>query len=180
MGIAVLDPHLNSVHLELPRREEFRRARQCLLDARGANTIRIEAGCVNPHRPATIGDTLADQAAKSGSPAVAVASPFVLVCRDRVYPLKIGMNIIGRLPDNDVVVEDPHVSRRHCAILVHTTQVCELHDIASKNGTCVNGRRITSPTRLHPGDEIQMCDFRVILKRADDQPEPDPPFKATL
>jgi len=40
------------------------------------------------------------------------------------------------MPDNDVVLQDAYVSRRHCAILIHLTgERCELHDIASKNGT---------------------------------------------
>ena len=57
------------------------------------------------------------------------------------------------MPDNDVVVADPSVSRRHCAVVVHTGQTCEIHDTASKNGTYLNGRRIDGPTRLAGGDE---------------------------
>src|SRR5207245_10896520 len=34
------DPRLNSVHLEFPRRHEFRRARELLLEARGLRTMK--------------------------------------------------------------------------------------------------------------------------------------------
>lgn len=92
-----------------------------------------------------------------------VASPFALMERGRAHPLKVGVNTVGRLADNDVVLDDPHVSRRHCAVLVHSNQSCELHDVASKNGTFLNGERIACPTRLKAGDEIRMCELTLIL-----------------
>ena len=64
---------------------------------------------------------------------------------------KVGLNTVGRMPDNDVVVQDAYVSRRHCAIVVHTGDRCEVHDIASKNGTYLNGHKISGPTRRPPG-----------------------------
>ncbi len=83
---------------------------------------------------------------------------------DCIYPLKIGLNTVGRSDDNDVVVADAYVSRRHCAILVHATSECELHDIASKNGTFINGNRLSSPTRLKAGDEIRMCGRNFVFR----------------
>ena len=82
--------------------------------------------------------------------------------RESAYPLKIGVNTIGRLPDNDVVIPGAYVSRRHCAILVHAGDGCELYDIASKNGTYINGQKMTSPVRLKPGDDIRMCDQHLV------------------
>jgi pSer/pThr/pTyr-binding forkhead associated (FHA) protein len=83
-----------------------------------------------------------------------------------VHPLKVGLNTVGRLPDNDVVIADLHVSRRHCAVLVHSNYTCEVHDTASKNGTYLNGQLVTAPTRLKPGDEIRMCDLRLTFLSA--------------
>jgi pSer/pThr/pTyr-binding forkhead associated (FHA) protein len=103
----------------------------------------------------------------------AAAVPFVLMDRDCVYPLKVGLNTIGRMPDNDVVLADPYVSRRHCAILVHHGLKCELHDIASKNGTFVNGRKIAGPTALQSGDEIRMCGKQLVfLSKGDGEAGP--------
>ena len=34
---------------------------------------------------------------------------------------------------------------------------CEVHDVASKNGTVLNGKKITGPTKLQPGDQITLC-----------------------
>src|SRR5262249_40426409 len=93
-----------------------------------------------------------------------------LMDQEGIYPLKVGVNTIGRMPDNDVVLEGPYVSRRHCAILVHAANGCELYDIASKNGTYLNGRRLSGPTQLISGDEIRMCDRQLIFMSRTDGP----------
>jgi hypothetical protein len=162
----VADPRLNSVHLEDPRRDEFRRARDLLLEARGERTA-----CVEEQEYAAFNRSrTAIQKSKGLPPQVG----FAVVDRDSVYPLKVGLNTIGRLPDNDVVLDDPYVSRRHCAILVHAGEGCELHDVASKNGTFLNGNRISGPTPLSSGDEIQMCDRHLVFVRKGDAPKADP------
>src|SRR5262249_23134926 len=73
------------------------------------------------------------------------------------YPLRIGFNTIGRLPDNDIELEEITVSRRHCVLLVHAWGGCELHDTASRNGTFVNGHRLRQAVRLTSGDQIGVC-----------------------
>jgi len=150
------DPRLNSVHLEYPRREDFRRARGMLLDARGLHTVALEK---REGRPDGQSHTMIeDISARAATP-----SEYWLMDCDGLYPLKIGVNTVGRLPDNDVVIQGPYVSRRHCAILVHAGDGCELHDIASKNGTYINGNRINGPTALSSGDEIRMCDRQFVF-----------------
>jgi len=158
------DPRLNSVHLGFPRREDFRRARGALLDARGMNTLALE-------RPSGhgIGHTMIENAPDC----VPANAEFWLMDREGVYPLKLGVNTVGRLPDNDVVIPGPYVSRRHCAILVHSGEGCELYDIASKNGTFINGLKLSGPTHLASGDEIRMCDRQFVFmskKASPDQP----------
>jgi hypothetical protein len=163
------DPRLNSVHLEPPRRADYRRAREELLRARGMNTLAVEANpkeasVANPH-------TIIQNDDKAPPPEL----NFWLVDNEYIYPLKVGINTVGRSPDNDVVVHDCYISRRHCAILVHTGEGCELHDTASKNGTYLNGKRIAGPTRLRTGDEIRICEQRLVFVCRPDQPEHQPP-----
>ena len=67
------------------------------------------------------------------------ALPCWLADDEYIYPLKVGLNTMGRSSDNDVIVPDCYISRRHCAILVHSGTGCELHDTASKNGTFLEG-----------------------------------------
>jgi hypothetical protein len=166
------DPRLNSVHLQLevPRRQEFRQAREALLGARGWQTMAAENPSASDRR-AGEQHTLIPHTDQP----LATELRFWLQDRDYIYPLKVGLNTIGRAQDNDVVIEDSYVSRRHCAILVHASNVCELHDIASKNGTYLNGKRLAGPTRLNSGDEIRMCDHQLVFLSRDDLPEPSDP-----
>jgi FHA domain len=63
---------------------------------------------------------------------------------------------VGRGWDNDVVLPDISVSRRH-ALLRRDGQGYLLLDLGSGNGTRVNGWR-TAKARLHNGDEIALGD----------------------
>jgi hypothetical protein len=151
------DPRLNSVHLEAPpRRQEYRRARQDLLQACGLHTLAPEEVDRPEDRHTQIDKAQAKQP---------TTFPFVLMDRDFIFPLKTGINTVGRMPDNDVVLENPGISRRHCAIVIHGGQRCEVHDTASKNGTYLNGRRLTGPTKLRSGDEIRICERQLVFVR---------------
>src|SRR5437868_2973720 len=153
-----MDPRLNSVHLEPPRRQLFRHARDMLLQARGSQTVYAE----NNHGFGAPGGGSHTFLEKQ-NPEADVEAEYCLMDRDCVYPLKVGINTVGRSSENDVVVSDAFVSRRHCAILVHHSTVCELYDTASKNGTFLNGHKIAGPTRLRTGDEIRMCDRNYVF-----------------
>ena len=63
-----------------------------------------------------------------------------------------GQATIGRAPLNDIVLNDPMVSSRHCAISCEAGQVF-LKDLHSANGTVVNGRPIEA-VELHDGDML--------------------------
>lgn len=149
------DPRLNSVHLDLdPRRQVYREAREQLLAARGWMTLALEK----------VNDLANDS---DVWPALVPIRPdqflpstkFLLIepPSRRTYALRPGLNTIGRLPNNDIVLEEREISRRHCVVLVHTGGQCELHDTASRNGTLVNGKLIDQPARLRRGDQIMVC-----------------------
>jgi pSer/pThr/pTyr-binding forkhead associated (FHA) protein len=162
-----MDHHLNSIHLELPRREEFRKARARLLDACGDQT-RYAINNPNEVSSATDSKTIIQSLENRLPNDVSYA----LMDKEVVYPLKVGLNTIGRLPDNDVVLEDAFVSRRHCAVLVHVGDGCELHDVASKNGTFLNGSRLPGPMPLKSGDEIRLCDRKLHFVCKTSAPQP--------
>jgi hypothetical protein len=155
------DPRLNSMHLGPDRREMFRFAREQLLGARGAQTCYFEQGG-SGGGSATLHGEQADEA---------LQLDYCLMDQEHVYPLKIGVNTLGRSSENDLVVADAFISRRHCAILVHASRGCELHDTASKNGTFLNEAKLAKPTRLKCGDKIRMCD-RLFIFLIKGQPLP--------
>lgn len=137
------DPRFQSVYLEgLSRRDEFRAARQRIECACGEYTLGGDAG-------------VGVQVGSGSSPLPGAV--YWLRDGDVLYALNVGVNSVGRMPDNNVVLRDEHVSRRHCAVIVHQDGRCELHDVASKNGTILNGAKIHGPVALKPGDKIKLC-----------------------
>lgn len=65
---------------------------------------------------------------------------------------------IGR-DDCDVLLVDPDVSRCHARLRASGSQIL-IEDLESKNGTFVNGERITAPTELSVGDELRFGNTR--------------------
>jgi pSer/pThr/pTyr-binding forkhead associated (FHA) protein len=63
--------------------------------------------------------------------------------------------VIGRGTECDVVIKDPKASRRHCQ-LTRKEAGFLLEDLGSKNGTYVNGSRITSPIVLKPNETFKI------------------------
>ena len=63
-----------------------------------------------------------------------------------------GSYVIGRSPDADLVVDDNRASKRH-ALVTYGEDGFQLADLASSNGTLLNGRRVAQHP-LAPGDEI--------------------------
>lgn len=78
---------------------------------------------------------------------------FALIAEGRRHPIGPGGVTIGRNPDNDILLTQPDVSRRHATAWVQDDQLY-IRDEGSANGTWVNGRRITAPTPLQPGDQV--------------------------
>jgi FhaA, N-terminal domain/FHA domain len=61
---------------------------------------------------------------------------------------------VGRASDNDVIVDDPEVSRHHCQLkLQHGAY--SFADLGSRNGSWVNGQPV-SEVALGPGDSIMI------------------------
>lgn len=154
---------LNSVHLDAARLAIYRQAREKLLNSCGDHTLHLLPGALQEklQKVSRVAPQSSSQDRQALPKAEADAVPYVFVNKHQKIDLKVGHNTIGRLPDNDIVANDGFLSRRHCALLVHSNLSCELHDLASKNGTFLNGIRINEPTPIHPGDEIKLGDLRI-------------------
>jgi predicted component of type VI protein secretion system len=72
------------------------------------------------------------------------------------WPLEAKETTIGRWPDNDIVIADRWVSRHHARI-VHQGLRYLVEDLDSKNGTFINGQRLSEPQELEDGDRIQVA-----------------------
>lgn len=91
---------------------------------------------------------------------------------------------LGRSASNDVVIDDGKVSRRHALVHKQNDDEFLVIDLGSGNGTYLNGRRVTQPTRLSNGDTLLIGDkalsFRQIAGRPIDEPELRPMSAQTI
>jgi hypothetical protein len=71
----------------------------------------------------------------------------------RSFPVSGEKTHIGRDLGNDIVIDDPEVSRRH-ACITHGPGGYSIEDLGSTNGTFVNGIRIVGSQALRDGDII--------------------------
>ena len=73
--------------------------------------------------------------------------------------------LIGRDQQNDVVLDDTRVSRKHAEIRLRLGRYT-LYDLQSTNGTYVNGRRVAEVV-LNDGDRISVAGLDLIFHSAD-------------
>jgi two-component system cell cycle response regulator len=66
-----------------------------------------------------------------------------------------GELLIGRAPTAAIRLEDDGISRNHARVRSETGKAW-VEDLESRNGTFVNGHKITAATELHDGDKIQV------------------------
>jgi DNA-binding SARP family transcriptional activator len=81
----------------------------------------------------------------------------------RTHPLRGAATRIGRLPDNDIVLDDATVSRYH-AIVVDTGTSFVVTDLRSANGVIVADSRIRGSAVLADQDHLRIGDHEFTLE----------------
>ena len=74
-----------------------------------------------------------------------------------------GKVVIGRMPDCDIKIDNPAISRRHAAVEFQG-EGYTLADMGSSNGTFLNGKRVEAPSELKPGDVIGIAKFELLFQ----------------
>lgn len=109
------------------------------------------------HGYAFAGDAVVERGAQPGP------TGYLLVADDGDFVLPPGEVLIGRGPECAVRLSSGGVSRVHARLRVRADGVL-LDDRDSKNGTWVNGARITKPVALEEGDEVVVGDHRLLFR----------------
>jgi pSer/pThr/pTyr-binding forkhead associated (FHA) protein len=95
-----------------------------------------------------------------------------------VVPLARDEMTVGRLEGNTIRLTERNVSRKH-ARLSRQNGALFIEDLSSFNGVRVNGAKIASPTPLREGDEVQIGDYKLVL-RGERPPVTDRPTTPSL
>ena len=67
--------------------------------------------------------------------------------------LNQGENVLGRDERPTITVNGSTVSRRHARIIVREEEAT-VEDLGSKNGTYLEGERLSAPAQIHDGDRL--------------------------
>lgn len=73
--------------------------------------------------------------------------------------------LIGRADDCNLRPHSDAISRRHC-VIIKTDKVVGVRDLKSRNGTVVNGEKISGDKRLRNGDNLVVgpLNFEVVIE----------------
>jgi pSer/pThr/pTyr-binding forkhead associated (FHA) protein len=99
---------------------------------------------------------------------------------NQAYELNKDIVALGRDITNDIVINDPEVSRHHCR-LTRTPSGYTLEDLGSTNGSFVNGQRLTGARQLVNGDMIGLGEtVTLVYEGGAIQPSASPAQQETM
>lgn len=71
------------------------------------------------------------------------------------FRVHVGKNVLGKGAHSDIALKDAYISERH-ATFESKNGECTVTDLGSRNGTFVNGQRITGSQAVRDGDRISL------------------------
>ena len=77
--------------------------------------------------------------------------------------------MLGRAPDNDIVLDNMVVSGHHCVFELRGLADVFIEDLRSTNGTYINGQMVKRQ-RLHDGEVIAIGTFRIQFLQESERP----------
>jgi hypothetical protein len=108
--------------------------------------------------------------------AIRAADAFLIVGGRQHVPLDRPVTTIGRRAENDIVLDDPSVSRRHAQVRWRQ-RFFVLYDVSGHGRTSVNGMN-TQEHVLRPGDVIALSDVLLVYGEGREALASGPPVAA--
>jgi len=83
----------------------------------------------------------------------------------KTYEFQKSSVSIGRLPQNDIIINSAEISRTHLEIAYDWEKGAYFaNDLNSLNGTLLNGKKITEATRIESGAKLTSGNFAIVLE----------------
>lgn len=149
----------------------------------------LDGAAVSLYGPGRVPPTAVSTASAVAAYGTAKARLHVVAGPDAggVHLLQGGQVHLGRSAEADVPLDDPDVSRLHCAVTVTDSGDVTVTDLGSTNGTTLDGRPVGErPLLLRPGATLRLGESEVRLVAAEDAsagpavPAPVPDGKGRL
>lgn len=82
----------------------------------------------------------------------------------KTFHIKAQNATIGRQEDNDIVIKEDNISRKHAKI-IYANGEFYIEDLNSSNGTYINGVKITNPVKINNYDTFKFgsCEGRFLI-----------------
>jgi len=109
----------------------------------------------------TMGMTPVNEPAANPSSEAAPENAFLIVDGVKVFPLTQPVVNIGRRLDNQLVIDDPRISRNHAQLRAIKGRYV-IFDLNSTGGTYINGQKV-SQSVLYPGDVISLAGVALVF-----------------
>ena len=77
-----------------------------------------------------------------------------------------GNIMIGRDPQNTIIIQDDSVSAHHCELLVYGSEVI-VHDLRSRNGTFVDEVQVTDQSGIRHGQKLRLGEVVIRVEIGD-------------
>ena len=137
----------------------------------GPHEVRVEARWM-PEEAAEVEKTREMEPSEEKTEATIAPQghPFLILAGCRQVDLLQPVVSIGRALDNDVIIEDPRVSRHHAQFRRRYGRYV-LYDLGSSGGTTINDYPVEECV-LHSGDVVSLAGVQVIY--GEDSPTPIP------
>ena len=136
-----------------------------------------DARVLTSHSLSSITDTLSPPGTTQEliPPIRMTGNAFLIVDGVKVFSLLQPVINIGRRMDNQLVIDDPRISRNHAQLRIINGRYV-VFDLNSTGGTFVNGQR-TSQSVIYPGDVISLAGVALVFGQ--DNPLPHTGLKDT-
>jgi pSer/pThr/pTyr-binding forkhead associated (FHA) protein len=135
-----------------------------------------EVNVLASHKVEAMAETKGDNLATSEAVTETIPeNAFLIIDGVKVFPLNQPVINIGRRLENQLVIDDPRVSRNHAQLRAIKGRFV-LFDLNSTGGTYVNSQR-TNQSVLYPGDVISLAGVPLIFGQ--DNPPVRPDLKDT-
>ncbi len=132
------------------------------------------AGGTTDQLDAAAQTTAADQTTAASQPP---RRSFLILYGTRTVLLGDPIVSLGRSFENNVVIDDSRVSRRHAQLRQRAGRYV-IYDLGSSGGTLVNGVRVSEHV-LSSGDVISLAGLEIVYGEEDLTPPPDPAVQDT-